>query len=197
MRRFLTTRYFTSCLLRARRISAISFTLRPRYSETISVRAAAISSRSSATASRLASVGMGHSCSSARGRRARWAPIVGSDSPLRRPRPLDREQPPFAGAQPTRRRSGTGLPRRARRRPRSPSGRSGPVRRIKSRPSTQGSAARGRRLSWRVGLCGSVTRLSTVTTVAGEPGGRGLCRSGGEDGRAHRPGCPGPSCWRS
>ena len=37
--RFLTTRYVTSCLRRARRISAISFTLRPRYSETIIVRA--------------------------------------------------------------------------------------------------------------------------------------------------------------
>ena len=38
MRRFLTTRYDTSCLRRARRISAISLTVRPRYSETISVR---------------------------------------------------------------------------------------------------------------------------------------------------------------
>ena len=45
-------------LVRARRISAISFTVRPRYSETISVRLAESASRSSATDSRLASVGI-------------------------------------------------------------------------------------------------------------------------------------------
>src|SRR5215207_7175836 len=56
--RFLITRKRTSLLVRARLISAISFTLRPRYSDTIIVRALASSSRSSATVARLASVGM-------------------------------------------------------------------------------------------------------------------------------------------
>src|SRR6185295_4442049 len=67
-RRFLTTRYDTSCLRRARRISAISLTVRPRYSETISVLLPARAWRSSATVSRLASVGIRCPPSSAHGR---------------------------------------------------------------------------------------------------------------------------------
>ena len=63
IRRFLTTRKRTSCLRRARRISAISLTLRPRYSDTIIVRALASSSRSSTTVASLASVGHGASYS--------------------------------------------------------------------------------------------------------------------------------------
>ena len=73
--RFLTTRYDTSCLRSERRISAISLTLRPRYSETISVVLQESSSFSAATVSRLASVGMGTSRGTARSRRAAVAPI--------------------------------------------------------------------------------------------------------------------------
>src|SRR5439155_22759033 len=47
-----------SCLRRARRTSASSVTVRPRYSETTSVELSASSARSSSTVSRLASVGI-------------------------------------------------------------------------------------------------------------------------------------------
>ena len=58
MRRFLTTRYATLLLRSARRISVISFTLRPRYSDTIMVLLASSWARRASIVSRLASVGI-------------------------------------------------------------------------------------------------------------------------------------------
>ena len=141
MSRFLTTRYDTFCLRSERRISAISLTLRPRYSETMSVALEESSSFSAATVSRLASVGMGYLPGLARNRRATGAPIrPAAGSTLRRSTCVRRVAPPVLGR--------LVLPRRARRRPR---GDPGPVRRFKPRPCHRlGGAARGRRLSWAI-----------------------------------------------
>ena len=101
----------------------------------------------------------GTSCPSARGRRAAVGPDrIDRVAPATSLATFRREgRPQLAGALPTRRWSGTGLPRRARRRPRSPTlaGRAaGPVRRIKPRPSPPDgrAAVRERRLSAAVRL---------------------------------------------
>ena len=77
----LTTRYETFCL---RRISAISLTVRPRYSETMSVELRPSCSRNSATSRRLASVGMVPSVLRARSRRAAVGFRRSRRAPLRR-----------------------------------------------------------------------------------------------------------------
>ena len=104
MRRFFTTRYRTSCLCRARLISAISLTVRPRYSETIMVRAFASSSRSAATVACFASVGIQPPLSlrHADRRAAVGRPEQDPGSPLRRIpwQPPEGGRPRLAGAHP-------------------------------------------------------------------------------------------------
>ena len=109
----------TSCLRRARRISAISFTVRPRYSETISVRLRR--ERLSQLGDRLALGLCRHQALLVLARNRRAA--VGQRRP-KTSKPLRRRLvgwPDLAGALPTREGGRhMSLPRRARRRPRSP-----------------------------------------------------------------------------